>query len=76
MINYGYQDCTVNLYADRTPTMKHYRDVFGLRFYLAINSYGNVKAVSLPNHVFSWASLSGYPVLSITRQTIDIELCV
>ena len=61
MINFGYQDGTVNLYADRTPTMKHYRDVFGLRFYLAINSYGNVKAVSSPDHVFFLGKLERLP---------------
>ena len=29
--------------------------VFGLRFYVPVNSNGHVETVSLPKHTFSWA---------------------
>ena len=32
--------------------------LFGLRFYILVNSYGLVETFSSPNHTFSWASLT------------------
>ena len=41
-------------------------DLFGIRFYLPVSSYGHVETVSSPNHTFSLASLTKQYFCTVT----------
>ena len=40
------------------PKISWVNVLFGLMFYVPVNSYGHVETDSSPNHTFSWASLT------------------
>ena len=40
------------------PDLYMYFCLFGLMFYIPVNSFGHVDTVNPPNHTFSWASLT------------------
>ena len=40
------------------PDLYMHFSLFGLMFYIPVNSFGHVETVNSPNHTFSWASLT------------------